>query len=140
MDWFASGWPREGKAAGGRRAADLARRDVPTCSPAERVTEVAARVRAAGWDLCVVVDAERVVVGTLDGEALAADTFVEWAMREGPTTLRPHVAAEEASERFQRRDPKTLVITDSSGRLIGVLRRTDVAPPVGAAGQVVATD
>lgn len=91
MDWFASGLPREGKLAARVRVGDIARRDAPTCEPGERVVDVTRRVRAAGWDLCVVVDAERVVLGVLHAEALGVDALAEQAMREGPRTLRPDV-------------------------------------------------
>jgi CBS domain-containing protein len=139
MDWFASGLPCEGKSLGRPRAGDLARRDVPTCAPAERVGEVADRVRASGWDLCVVVDGERVVLGLLAGEALGSAGLAEQAMREAPTTLRPHVALDEAWNGLERRDGGALVITTSSGRLIGVLRRADLERQVTEASHAEAT-
>ena len=127
MDWFASGLPREGRLAARVRAGDIARRDAPTCGPAERVVDVIPRIRAAGWNLCVVVDAERVVLGVLEAEALDVDALVGQAMREGPRTLRPHVPVDDAIERFRRRDANSSVlITTSSGRLLGVLRRSDL--------------
>src|SRR5260370_26523396 len=62
-DWFAAGLPREGKEAHTPRVADVARRDAPTCRIDERVGAVRDRVRAGGWDVCVVVDEHRVVLG-----------------------------------------------------------------------------
>jgi CBS domain-containing protein len=126
MDWFASGLPREGRLANSVRAGDIARRDAPTCGPADRVVDVISRMRA-GWNLCVVVDAERVVLGVLEAEALGVDALVGQAMREAPRTLRPHVSVDDAIERFRRRDANSSVlITTSSGRLVGVLRRSDL--------------
>jgi hypothetical protein len=54
-DWLANGMPIEGKRANVSRAGDIARRDVPTCQLGERVGDVRRRVRAAGWDSCLVV-------------------------------------------------------------------------------------
>jgi CBS domain-containing protein len=128
MDWFASGLPREGRLAARVRVGDIAHRDAPPCEPRERVADVARRVELAGWDLCVVVDAERVVLGVLDAEGLRADMLAGQAMREGPRTLRPHVPVDDAAERFRRRDANShLVITTSAGRLVGILRRSDLA-------------
>ncbi|TMK86300.1 MAG: hypothetical protein E6G44_03940, partial [Actinobacteria bacterium] len=68
------------------RAGDVARKDVPTCEMAERLGDVRERVRAAGWNVCVVVNEERIVLGLLrqrelDGDA---DLTIERAMRPGP--------------------------------------------------------
>jgi CBS domain-containing protein len=133
MDWFASGLRREGKLATRARVGDIARRDAPTCEPGERVAEVARRARGAGWDLCVVVDAERVVLGLLDAEVPDSDALVEQAMREAPSTLRPHVAIEDALDRLKRRDADSILITTTSGRLVGVLRRSDAEQRAGKA-------
>src|SRR5919199_650618 len=69
QDWFAAGLPSEGKLAGRPKPGDLARRDVPTCGLAERVGDVHERARAAGWDACVVVNAESIVLGLMPREA-----------------------------------------------------------------------
>ncbi len=138
MDWFASGLPREGRLAARVRAGEIARRDAPTCGPADRVVDVIPRMRAAGWNLCVVVDAERVVLGVLEAEAPGVDALVGQAMREGPRTLRPHVPVDDVIERFRRRDANSSVlITTSSGRLLGVLRRSDLAATDGPQRTVV---
>src|SRR5712691_8179166 len=73
MDWFASGLPREGRTASHPRAGDVARRDVPTCRLRERVEDVARGAREAGWDLCVVVDDDRVVLELLEAVVLGGD-------------------------------------------------------------------
>jgi len=102
VDWFANGGPREGREASRPRAAETARRDVPTCAPGERRGDVARRVRQAGWPLCVVVDEERVTLGlldALDGDPAAAVADV---MRAAPTTVRPHVALEETVASLKR--------------------------------------
>ncbi len=126
-DWFASGLPREGRDAAIPRASDVARRDVPTCGLDDRVGEVRERARSAGWDECLVVNGERVVLGRLRGSALAADpeTPVEQAMEAGPTTIRPDTRLADIAARLRDKDVETVVVTTSDGRPVGLLRRAD---------------
>lgn len=124
---MAAGLPTEGTNAERPRAADVARADVPTCGLDERLGDVRDRVRAAGWDACVVVNGERVVLGLLRGMELGRDpeARVEEVMRPGPSTLRPYVAITEV-HRFQaEHDIVSTPITTSDGRLVGLLRRVD---------------
>ena len=127
LDWLAAGLPTEGTNAARPRAGDVARKDVPTCRANEPIGEVRQRVRAAGWDACVVVNDERVVLGLLRGAELDTeqDEPVERAMRPGPSTFRPHVPIEEMAQFMVAHDLPTSPITSSDGRLIGVLRRED---------------
>ncbi len=126
MDWFASGGRREGREASRPRAGDVARADVPTCRLDERRADLAARVRAAGWSQCVVVDDDRVVLGLLEGEALdgGAATAAD-AMREGPTTIRPHVTLDDTVKSLAAHRREQVLVTTSDGRLVGLLRRAD---------------
>lgn len=52
-DWLAAGLPSEGRKAGALRAWTIARRDVPTCGPGERVGDAARRARQVGSDVCL---------------------------------------------------------------------------------------
>ncbi len=128
LDWLAAGLATEGSNAQHPRAGDVARGDVPTCGMDERLGEVAKRVRAAGWDACVVVNAERVVLGLLRAKELEADQDlrIEQAMRPGPSTFRPYVSIEEMARSMADRDLDSSPITTSDGRLVGLLRRRDV--------------
>lgn len=127
LDWLAAGLPTEGRLAELPRAGTVARRDVPTCRLDEPVGEVRDRVREAGWDACVVVNEERVVLGILRGEALDAEPGVpaEEAMRPGPGTFRPHVGIGEMASFMSRHDLSNAPVTTSDGRLVGVLRLED---------------
>jgi Mg/Co/Ni transporter MgtE len=84
-------------------------------------------VRAAGWDACVVVNAERVVLGLLRAKELDADQGlrIEQAMRPGPSTFRPHVPIVEMARFIVDHDLNSSPITTSDGRLVGLLRRRD---------------
>jgi Mg/Co/Ni transporter MgtE len=127
LDWLAAGLATEGSNAQQPRAGDVARRDVPTCGLDERLGTVAPRVRAVGWDACVVVNSERVVLGLLRTKELAADPGlrIEQAMRPGPSTFRPHVAIVEMARFMVDHDLENSPITTAGGRLVGLLRRRD---------------
>ena len=129
LDWLAAGLPTEGRNASRPRAGEVARRDVPTCRLDESVGEVRARVRAAGWDACVVVNDERVVLGLLRAEELrrGQDESIERVMRPGPSTFRPHVPIEELAHHMIHHDLPASPVTTSDGRLVGLLRREDAA-------------
>ena len=127
LDWLAAGLPTEGSNAERPRAGQVARADVPTCSLDERLGEVAERVRAAGWQACVVVNTERVVLGLLRAKELAADPSlrIEQAMRPGPSTFRPHASITELARFMIQHDVDSSPITTSDGRLVGLLLRRD---------------
>lgn len=127
LDWLAAGLPTEGTNTGRPRAVDVARRDVPTCHLDERLGEVRDRVKAAAWDTCVVVNAERVVLGLLRARELDRDPAlrIEQAMRPGPSTFRPYVAIEKLVKVMTDHGRENLPITTSDGRLVGVVKRAD---------------
>lgn len=85
------------------------------------------RVRSAGWDACVVVNGESVVLGLLRSEELLRDPElpIERAMRPGPSTFRPNVPIEEMAEFMTHHDLPNSPITTSDGRLVGLLVRED---------------
>jgi CBS domain-containing protein len=129
LDWLAAGLPTEGTNAERPRAGDVARSDVPTCRPDERLGEVRTRAEAAGLDACVVVNDELVVLGLLRAKELEGDpeTPIEEAMRPGPSTFRPFVSIEEIARFLIEHDLESAPITTSDGRLVGLLRRQDAA-------------
>jgi CBS domain-containing protein len=127
LDWLAAGLPTEGTNAMRPRAADLARKDVPTGRPDEHLEDVRARVGAAGWDACVVVNEARVVLGLLRAAQLQGDPAarLETVMRPGPSTFRPFVSIEEMARFMIEHALESSPITTSDGRLVGLLRRDD---------------
>lgn len=129
LDWLAAGLPTEGRNAELPRAGDVARPDAPTCRLEEPIGQVRERVRAAGWDACVVVSDQRVVLGLLRATELqrGQDEPVEQVMRPGPSTFRPHVPIEELAHFMVHHDLPTSPVTTSDGRLVGLLRREDAA-------------
>jgi CBS domain-containing protein len=127
LDWMAAGLPTEGTSELLPRAGDVARADVPTCDLAERLGDVRARVDAAGWNACVVLNEERVVLGLLREKELGGDPDqrVEQAMRPGPSTFRPFVAIDEMAHVMTEHNLESSPITTSDGRLVGLLKRED---------------
>ena len=128
QDWMGAGLPTEGTNGQRPRLVDVVRRDVPVCSLGERLGDVRARVVAAGWDACVVVSKNRVVLGLLRARELQADPGlpVEQVMRPGPSTYRPFVSVEEMRRIMIDRDLENSPVTTSDGKLVGLVRRQDV--------------
>ncbi len=133
VDWFGAGLPMEGALAGGPTVGDVARGDVPTCAPEEKVGEVRERVRGTGWDRCVVVNGEQVVLGLLRDKELASDpeATAEDAMRPGPTTVRPDTPAKKMAERTHKRGTASVLVTTPDGQLVGLMHRSDAERAVG---------
>jgi CBS domain-containing protein len=127
QDWAAAGLPIEGAAAAWTRAGDVARRDVPTCGPHEPLGDVRDRTHAVGWNVCVVVNDARVVLGLLREDQLRArdDEPVERAMRPGPSTFRPNVDVREMAHFMAEHDLASAPITTPEGLLVGMLMRED---------------
>ncbi|HWC32353.1 MAG TPA: CBS domain-containing protein [Actinomycetota bacterium] len=132
-DWLALGLPTEGHGTGVLKAGDVARRDTPTCGLGEAMTEVTDRVRGGGWDVCVVVNDENVVLGLhrarhLDDER---DRSVEDRMIRAPSTFRPNVPAENLVRYMREHGLDDVPITTSDGKLIGLFRIEDAERALG---------
>jgi CBS domain-containing protein len=73
--------------------------------------------------ICVVVTDRRIVLGIVRASDLegggrgrkAADV-----MREGPSTYRPNVSADELAPKLDDKHPTWVLVTTSDGELIGV--------------------
>lgn len=126
-DWFAYGLPMEGRLAPNPRVGEFASRDVPRCRLTEVVGDVRRRVREAGWNECVVVSDDSIVLGLLHGAQLESnpDFSVEQVMRSGPATFRPDVSVSSVVERMRKRGVHGVLVTTPDGRLVGLLRRED---------------
>jgi len=133
-DWGAAGLPLEGRP--GPRAGELARADAPTCLLGDRLQAVRLRVSTSGWDTCLVVDADRVLLGRLGRRALARedDVTVEEAMSAGPRTFRPDVRLGALVGWMRKRGLASSVVTTSEGRLVGVVRLDEAEARLAADG------
>jgi CBS domain-containing protein len=135
-DWAAMGLPIEGAEAAIPTTGSAAAKDAPTCTIEEQVGAVRERARGTGWDVCVVVNENAVVLGLLTRAALdaAPDTAVEQVMEPGPTTYRPNLFAEDALHYMHQQHIEFVLVTTSDGELTGVLRHEDAARALAKAG------
>jgi Mg/Co/Ni transporter MgtE len=127
-DWGSYGLPHEGTNVPVLLAGAVAHKDVPTCALADRLADVSERVRAAGWDACIVINQHRVVLGRLGRKALAADTdeSVAEAMTAGPSTVRPSIGTDALLERIRARNLTSILVTTPDGRLVGLVLRAQL--------------
>jgi hypothetical protein len=86
----AFGLPLEGEPDSRTRIGSIAGGDTPTCRPDEFFSAVAQRV-ADEWQICVVTNEKRIIMGILGRRALRPcfPFPAEEAMSAGPSTLRP---------------------------------------------------
>jgi CBS domain-containing protein len=85
------------------------------------------RASERGWNVCLVVNEQQVVLGRLGRTALRseADSSVEEAMTPGPRTIRPSARLDAMVERMRDQNLTSLPVTTADGRLVGVLLRED---------------
>ncbi|MGH8946216.1 MAG: CBS domain-containing protein [Acidimicrobiia bacterium] len=126
-DWKAAGLPVEGTADDKQRVADATRPDVPTCKLEEPVEKVRSRAAAVGWEVCVVVDCDGLVIGRLRQPAIESegDLLVDEVMEPGPATVRPDALLQPLVDRMDRRDTPHVLVTTPQGHLLGVLLRDE---------------
>lgn len=126
-DWKAAGLAVDGHAPVVQRVADATRPDVPTCAVDEELASVRTRTFDAGWDECIVVTDQGIVVGRVRDAAWEADDSItiEEAMESGPSTVRPDGLLQNLVDRMAKRPTKLVVVTTPQGFLIGVLLREE---------------
>ncbi len=80
--------------------------------------------------MCIVVDAQRVVLGLVSADALSGDPSVpvEDVMEAAPTTFRPNLRVAKMPDYTHKHQIPRAVITSSEGVLIGLWRRADADP------------
>lgn len=128
VDWLAHGLPCEGSLAGVPTAGTRMRSDVATARLDEPVGDVRDRVDASRHGFALVLDDDGVLLGRLRRVALDADPRAVAAavMEPGPATIRPHKPAAQVVEGLTARGQLSRIVTDPSGRLLGVVHRDDV--------------
>jgi CBS domain-containing protein len=131
MDWLARGELTEGTQAGVPRVKDALRHDVVTCALGERVGEVMARVEDSPYGFALATSESGILLGRLRRSRCEGkyDASVDEVMEEGPSTVRPDADAAKLAQRLVERDLRTAVVTTPEGRLMGVVRRTELVRP-----------
>lgn len=128
-DWLARGLPREGDKANEPRAIDYARHDAVTCRLHDTVGLVRDRIEASPYAFALALGSDRVLLGRLRRSALAGgdpDAITETIMEPGPSTVRADTSPERLREHLEHGNLTTAVITDPDGRLLGLIRRTEL--------------
>ena len=135
-DWLAAGLHTVGDKANSPRTGSLAR-EVFTCGLQDRAGEVAERLRAADQDVCIVINAERVVMGRVRARDIAPgdETSIEQVMESGPSTFRPDVPLAEIVEYMDKRDMQSALITTNDGILVGVVHRDEAEEALRRTGE-----
>ncbi len=137
-DWLASALPSIGRAAGELDAAAMVRGKDIACHLGDNLGDVAKRVRAAGKDVCYVVNDRHVVLGRIRGRALDGDpnSLVEDVMRPGPSTIRPDTDLESVAETLRDGNVQSTLVTDPEGRLIGTVFLEDIERKLAETGEL----
>lgn len=84
-------------------------------------------MRKAGWEDCLVIDCDDMVIGRLRSKSWDADpdlTVVE-VMESGPSTVRPDQRLDRLLKRMDRRPTPLVVVTTPQGSLLGVILREE---------------
>src|SRR5262245_54636342 len=105
-------------------------REVPICGLGESLDAVKAKL-FDDWQISVVVDSARIVLGLLDLTIIAnsqgTQGTIDELMRPAPLTLRPSVSINEALARFEKSHLVFALVTKSTGELMGAVRKIDLA-------------
>ncbi len=127
-DWMASGLAVEGDAVDEPHAIDLARHDVTTCGLDETIADVRRRVDASPYGFAFVTSADGVLLGRLRKASLEGDQTLTAAaaMEPGPSTTRPDIPPAELLGKLHKADLTTAVLTNPEGKLLGLVRRSDL--------------
>jgi CBS domain-containing protein len=130
VDWLAHGLPTAGTSSGHPTAGSLVRGDVVRCRLDDPIESVAPSIQSSDYGFALVLGDGGVVLGRVRRSAVEERDrrSVEAVMEPGPSTIRPHVPADEAGQQMADHDLKTLLVTTPEGSLLGVLRREDVEP------------
>ncbi len=95
-------------------------------------------MESGGWDICVVVTEQRVVLGVIRAKALTADadTAAESVMNAGPATYRPNVPVSDLLEVMRTRGLRgSSLVTTPGGVLLGTVSRDQVEEAVAGSSE-----
>jgi rhodanese-related sulfurtransferase/predicted transcriptional regulator len=124
--WLAEGLHGEGLLRDDQRVAAVTRHDVPRIAPDAKLGELEAII--GEWEVAVVVSESKVVVGVVRAEAVGtADTVtVDAVMQTAPATVRPSISIRELAQSMDGDGQRHVLVTTLGGKLIGLVRRTDL--------------
>jgi rhodanese-related sulfurtransferase len=121
-EWLGFGHPAEGTVPAAIRAGAIADPDVVCVGPDTPVGALDHRA-----DLVVVVDDQRVVLGTIRPASLGpVDRTAIDVLQPGPATVRPSITAVELASSMDEAGQDHVLVTLLDGRLVGLIRREDL--------------
>jgi len=124
-DWIARGQPtvhRDTK----ERIEQVARKDAPTCALQDTLESARTKL-PKDWNICVVLNSDRVVLGLIDfSRELDRDKSIGDIMRPAPLTFRPGRTVAEVCDYLKAKNIAVALVTTSVGQFIGVLRRDEL--------------
>jgi rhodanese-related sulfurtransferase len=119
--WLAMGWPYDGSVDVSIRAGAIARMPA-TCAPDTPLDEVP---EAGHAGVVIVVDAQNIVLGAVEGRAVpktgGLDAFDVAA--PAPTSVRPSITADELAGSMDDAGESHVLVTTLEGTLLGVVER-----------------
>ena len=118
------GMPSEGTGANATIKSVL--REVPVCKLEDDIAAVKSGI-TEDWNISVVIDPNRVVLGLLELSTVQGDTAIKDVMKPAPLTLRPMVSIAEAIARFDKSNITFALVTKSTGELMGGILKKDLA-------------
>lgn len=128
VDWMAHGLPMEGTGASEPTAMSFLRDDVATCNVDDGAETIGRLIDSSPYGFALVLTG-RVLLGRVRHSHLSdapEDASAATLMEPGPSTTRPHTAANELASQLRRNGTNTAIITTPEGELLGVVRRTDL--------------
>ncbi len=125
-DWIAAGLPSERREPSAARVTTAMLREVPTCLPDEPVAEIVRRARSVGWEMAVVLNEHRVILGRLRFSRVDVDSLlpVFEVMEPGPVTVHADALLDVTLRRLADRHVEAVTVSTPDGELLGVLRST----------------
>ena len=127
-DWIARELPTEGENSNKPRIGAYVHDDVVTCRLDDAVGPVRERVESSPFGFALVTTEDGLLYGRLRRKALEGDpdARAEDVMNPGPSTVRPDTKVAELVERLRDKDLKTSLVSTPEGRLLGVVRRSEL--------------
>jgi CBS domain-containing protein len=113
QDWLAFGLPIEGSLSEADTAGISAQKDVPVCRQEDTLSDVHRRIQKSGWQECVVVTEQRIVLGLVENTMRQGygGLPVEQVMDRAPLTVRPHFTSEAVADKMKTNQTEIALVT-----------------------------
>ncbi len=127
LEWLAAGLPPEGTGPHYAVAGEAIVPATYACGPGTHSGMIRSKLEAGSDSMCAVTNEEHILLGRVRWRDLpeADDVPVEDFMQPGPATVRTIEELRPLVGRMQKAGVKTIFVTNSKGRLLGMLRRDD---------------